>query len=64
MAPFRHLLKPKTKFEWTEELDKAFHLLKKNIVGKIKERVELFDINLSKGLATDFSVTGVVYFLL
>ena len=46
MAPFRHLLKPKTKFEWTEELDKAFHLSKENIVNNIKEGVELFDINI------------------
>ena len=30
MAPFRHLLKPKTKFEWTEDLDKAIHLSKEN----------------------------------
>ena len=64
MAPFRHLLKPKTKFEWTEELYKAFHLSKENIVSKIKEGVELFDINLPTCLATDFSVTGVGYFLL
>ena len=35
MAPFRHLLKPKTTFEWTKELDKAFHLSKENIVSKI-----------------------------
>ena len=39
MAPFRHLLKPKTKFESTEELEKAFHLSKENIVSKIKEGV-------------------------
>ena len=32
MAPFRHLLKPKTKFEWTEELDKSFKLSKQNII--------------------------------
>ena len=37
MAPFRHLLKPKTKFEWTHELDKAFHLSKESIINKIKE---------------------------
>ena len=46
MAPFRHLLKPKTKFEWTEELDRAFQLSKDSIISKIKAGVELFDINL------------------
>ena len=64
MAPFRHLLKPKTKFEWTEELDKAFQLSKESIVNKIREGVELFDINLPTCLATDFSATGVGYFLM
>ena len=64
MAPFRHLLKPKTKFEWTEELDRAFELSKENIVNKIKSGVELFDINLPTCLATDFSITGVGFFLL
>ena len=64
MAPFRHLLKPKTKFEWTEELDRAFELSKENIVNKIKSGVELFDINLPTCLATDFSITGIGFFLL
>ena len=64
MAPFRHLLKPKTKFEWTEELDRAFQLSKENIVNKIKQGVELFDINLPTCLATDFSITGIGFFLL
>ena len=64
MGQFRHLLKPKTKFEWTEELDRAFQLSKENIISKIKSGVELFDINLPTCLATDFSITGVGFFLL
>ena len=64
MAPFRHLLKPKTKFEWTEELDKSFKLSKENIIMKIKQGVELFDTNLPTCLATDFSTTGIGFFLL
>ena len=63
IAPFRHLLKPKTKFEWTEELDKAFKLSKENITNKIKTGVELFDINLLTCLATDFSGIGVANIL-
>ena len=63
MALFRHLLKPKIKFEWTEELDKAFHLSKANIINKIQTGVELFDRNLPTCLATDFLQTGICYFL-
>ena len=34
MAPFRHLLKPKTKFEWTQELDDLFEKSKETIINK------------------------------
>ena len=64
MAPFRHFLKRKTKLEWTEELDRAFQSSKENIVSKIKSGVELFYINLPTCLATDFSITGLWFFLL
>ena len=62
MAPFRHLLRPKTKFEWTEEMD--IELSKCNIINKIKAGGELFDINLPTCLATDFSIIGIGFFLL
>ena len=64
MAPFRHLLQPKIKFEWTETLDKLFQKSKEAIVKKIIEGVSLFDPNLTTCLATDFSVNGIGYFLL
>ena len=64
MAPFCHLLKPKTKFLWTEELDRAFNLSKQNIIDKIRAGVELFDTSLPTCLATDFSINGIGFFLL
>ena len=64
MAPFRHLLQPKTKFEWTEGLDSLFHKSKEAIVNKIIEGVSLFDPTLTTCLATDFSAHGIGYFLL
>ena len=64
MAPFRHLLQPKTQFVWTEELDDLFKESKQLIVDKITEGVSIFDPQLTTCLATDFSKTGVGYFLL
>ena len=64
MAPFRHLLQPKVKFEWTEELDHLFEKSKVAIVNKIIEGVCLFDPNLTTCLATDFSANGLGFFLL
>ena len=64
MAPFRHLLQPKLKFEWTEELDHLFRKSKVAIVNKIIEGVCLFDPNLTTCLATDFSANGLQFFLL
>ena len=49
---------------WTEQLDRAFQLSKETIVKKITSGVELFDTNLPTCLATDFSATGIGFFLL
>ena len=64
MAPFRHLLSPKTKFEWTKEMEEVFVKSKESIVNKIIEGVRLFDPSLPTCVATDFSGTGVGFFLL
>merc|ERR1712121_214591 len=42
MAPFRELLKPATKFEWTPDLDKAFENSKTEIVRLVKAGVKMF----------------------
>ena len=61
MKPFRHLLKPSTKFAWTEELDQLFHQSKDIIINQMKEGVRLFDPTLC--LAADWSVDGIGFFL-
>ena len=45
LAPFKPFLSPKTKFEWTPQLDKAFEASKSEIIQAIKEGVEIFDPN-------------------
>ena len=64
MACFRRLLKPKVKFEWTDELEKQFVNSKKAIVDKIIEGVHLFDPTLPTCLATDFFGVGIGFFFL
>ena len=64
MAPFRHLLSPKQKFQWSDELDRLFEKAKVAIVDKVEEGVRLFDQNLPTSLATDFSGKGIGFFLL
>ena len=46
MAPFRHLLKPRVQFQWTDELDQLFKKSKSVIIEKIKEGVAIFDPSL------------------
>ena len=63
MKPFRHLLKPSTKFTWTDELDTLFERSKQVIVSEMKEGVRLFDPNRTTCLSTDWSVDGVGFCL-
>ena len=60
----RYLLKPKVKFEWTEELDLLFIKSKQAIINKIIEGVHLFDTTLPTCLATEFAAFGLGFFLL
>ena len=63
MAPFRDLLKPATKFEWTSQLDKAFLDSKVEIVRLVKDGVKMFDPELVTCLSTDFCKTGLGWIL-
>ena len=63
MQPFRHLLKPDTPFQWTEELDKLFEDSKRAIVEEIEEGVRIYDKSKPTCLATDWSKTGIGYWL-
>ena len=63
MLPFRTLLKPSTKFEWTEELDKAFQISKKAIAEEIEHGVRIYDKSKVTCLATDWSKSGIGFWL-
>ena len=64
MAPFRPLLSPKSKFIWTEELDRSFRLSRQLIVDLIEEGVRIFDIDRETCLRVDWSKTGIGYFFM
>ena len=63
MAPFRELLKPDKKFEWTAELNEAFENSKVEIVRLVKDGVKMFDPELVTCLSTDFCKTGLGWIL-
>lgn len=63
MVPFRDLLKPSTPFYWDETLQKLFESAKTEILQQIVNGVNMFDKNRITCLATDWSKTGIGYFL-
>ena len=64
MEPFRSLLKPKTTFTWTDELDSLFEESKLKIIQEIEEGVKIFDKSKPTCLATDWSKEGIGFWLL
>ena len=63
MAPFRELLRTKDhKLYWDAIRDSPFKELK-NILQKIEEWLKIFEINRVTCLSTDYSKTGIEYFL-
>ena len=63
MAPFRHLLSPKTEFKWDDTMEEAFVASKKEIVRLIEEGVNSFDPELTTCLSPDYSNTGMGWIL-
>jgi hypothetical protein len=63
MAPFKPFLSPRTRFQWTDELEELFIRAKKEIVEAIKEGVEIFEPERTTVLSTDWSKQGIGYFL-
>ena len=63
MAPFKPLLSPKTKFEWTQELELAFDNSKTELINAIKNGVRIFDPFRQTCLTPDWSKTGIGYWL-
>ena len=64
MAPFRELLQKKRKFYWDNVLDKLFQESKQEIVRQVVDGVKMFDPRRQTCLATDWSKTGIGFFLL
>ena len=64
MEPFRHLLKPKAEFNWTQELNRAFEISKDEIIQAIKLGVKTFKPDKQTCLATDWSKEGIGFCLL
>ena len=64
MQPFRNLLKPDIRFEWTDELQKLFDESKHVITNEIEKGVTIFDPHRPTCLATDWSKTGIGFWLL
>lgn len=64
MLPFRELLKPGTPFSWNEHLNTLIEESKPVIVSEIEEGVRIFDRSKPTCLATDWSKTGIGFWLL
>jgi len=64
MQPFRQLLQPKTPFRWDDELDALFQESKDFIVQEIEEGVRIYDKQKPTCLVTDWSKTGIGFWLL
>lgn len=64
MAPFRALLKPSAgPFAWSDDLQSAFEASKLQIVSAIGRGVEIFDKHRTTCLATDWSKSGIGFWL-
>ena len=64
MAPFRELVRPGTKFQWTDDLKSLFAKCKKKILQQVQDGVVKYDIKRYTCLQTDFSKDGLGYLLL
>ncbi|VDH93754.1 Hypothetical predicted protein [Mytilus galloprovincialis] len=63
MLPFRQLLKSGTPFFWDEHINKLFEESKAAIISEIEEGVRIFDKSKPTCLATDWSKTGIGFWL-
>ena len=63
MLPFRSLLKPGTSFEWDDTKTQLFEESKGIIVSEIEQGVKIFDKTRPTCLATDWSKTGIGFWL-
>lgn len=64
LEPFKSLLSPKNKFQWNDELQSAFDEYKLAIIEAIKEGIEIFEPDRFTAMRTDYSETGLGYYLM
>ena len=64
MQPFRDLVKRNAKFQWNEDLEKAFLESRDVIVELVKEGIKTFDVDRATALAPDWSKEGMGFLLL
>ena len=64
MNPFRELMKPKTKFVWTEELQQLFEASKLQLISLCQEGIRSYDIKRHTILQCDWSKDGIGFLLL
>lgn len=60
---FRESMKPWTPFLWNDELNQLFETSKSMIIKEIEDGVRIFDKSKPMCLATDWSKTGIVFWL-
>ena len=58
MEPFCHLLKPKSVFTWSPELQEAFVTARSEIVSLVEKGVSAFELGPWICLVTDWSRVG------
>ena len=58
MIHFRHLLSPKTKFVWSDGLEREFGLANASIVRKIHKGVTMFEMDQITALVTNWNIEG------
>ena len=63
MLPFRQLLKPGTPFHWNHTLNQLFKESKAVIASEIEKGVRIFDKSKPTCLATDWSKSGIGFWL-
>ncbi|CAG2189575.1 unnamed protein product [Mytilus edulis] len=63
LKPFRQLIKPGTPFRWDNQLETLFQETKTVIVSEIEEGVRIFDKSKPTCLATDWSKSGLGFWL-
>ncbi|XP_068232779.1 uncharacterized protein [Palaemon carinicauda] len=63
MTPFRNFLRPGNPFCWDRHMDTLFEESKDHIIDEIKRGVQIYDKEKSTCLATDWSKSGIGFWL-